>query len=483
MPLPPLSSSARRFGHLRTLLLLLLVVLPTLGLVPQDVAFSALPDLELDLGSAYGLTGEGVAQATVMTVTQGAEKKNKESVYFLGLLHLYGAGGMQEDHEKGVASVREAAELGHVEAMTAMGMLLLHGIGVPEDETAAAAWLRKAAAEVDKDAQWILGKLLFEVEDRRARSVGFDGRADFREATALLEASAKQEAKEALYYLGLMHEYGKGVPQDHLKAYGYYRQSANQGYVQALYNLALMVAYGRGVNQDYKEAYTMFRDGAGRNHAPSMYYCGVFSLYGHGIDVDYSQALLWFQQAAQMEDPHISPQAALARDELSASLAKAKKVNGEIMAGFEAPMAEEPAAFATYDVGLVEEAEAEVEAGIARARAEREDAEAEALREASREREEAATREFEHFDPFAGEGGGAIDRLEEEEGGEEDIYGDDFGYGDFGGGGGGGETMKRAGNFEVDYSDLGGLTGDPYIDDPYGDGLVTDFSGEYDDFS
>mgnify|MGYP004114155863 CR=1 FL=1 len=111
MPLPPLSSSARRFGHLRTLLLLLLVVLPTLGLVPQDVAFSALPDLELDLGSAYGLTGEGVAQATVMTVTQGAEKKNKESVYFLGLLHLYGAGGMQEDHEKGVASVREAQAL------------------------------------------------------------------------------------------------------------------------------------------------------------------------------------------------------------------------------------------------------------------------------------------------------------------------------------------------------------------------------------
>ena len=97
----------------------------------QNVAFSAMPNLELDLGAEYGLAGEdrgGIGQSTVMTVMRGAEKKNKESLYFLGLLRLYGAGGLPEDHEKGVASVREAAELGHTEAQTAMGMLLLHGV-------------------------------------------------------------------------------------------------------------------------------------------------------------------------------------------------------------------------------------------------------------------------------------------------------------------------------------------------------------------
>lgn len=97
----------------------------------QNVAFSAMPGLELDLGAEYGLAGEdrgGIGQSTVMTVMRGAEKKNKESLYFLGLLRLYGAGGLPEDHEKGVAAVREAAELGHTEAQTAMGMLLLHGV-------------------------------------------------------------------------------------------------------------------------------------------------------------------------------------------------------------------------------------------------------------------------------------------------------------------------------------------------------------------
>ena len=69
-----------------------------------------MPGLELDLGAEYGLAGEdrgGIGQSTVMTVMRGAEKKNKESLYFLGLLRLYGAGGLPEDHEKGVAAVRE----------------------------------------------------------------------------------------------------------------------------------------------------------------------------------------------------------------------------------------------------------------------------------------------------------------------------------------------------------------------------------------
>jgi len=63
-----------------------------------------------------------------------------------------------------------------------------------------------------------------------------------------------------------------------------------------------------------------------KNHAPSLYYCGVFHLFGHGVPVDYHQALQFFDTAALLEDAHISAKAAAARDELTASLKKAKEV-------------------------------------------------------------------------------------------------------------------------------------------------------------
>ena len=203
----------------------------------------------------------------------------------------------------------------------------------------------------------------------------------------------------------------------------------------------------------------MFQEGAGRNHAPSMYYCGVFSLYGHGIDVDYSQALLWFDQAAQMEDPTISDKAALARDELSASLKKAKEVNAEIMRGFEGPVSETPGSFAMYD-DVVEEAEVEVEAGMERARTQRE-----AQKRAAQSGE---------GDPF--------DDIDDPYGDSSygDPYGDDPYYDPYNDDDDDGpvESMKREGSVDLTYDELY----PPELDDPYGDGLVQDFSGYEEDF-
>jgi TPR repeat protein len=112
-----------------------------------------------------------------------------------------------------VESIREAAELGHVEAQAALGMLLLHGVGqqqavppssaasiaaaapgkkgmVANDERAALAWIRRAALSENRDAQWMLGKALFEAEDRRATALGQPGR--FGEAVAFFRKAAAQ---------------------------------------------------------------------------------------------------------------------------------------------------------------------------------------------------------------------------------------------------------------------------------------------------
>jgi hypothetical protein len=74
-------------------------------------SFASLP-LELDLGATFGLSprtradqsaglaGGSVSQVTVASVVRGAALQQPDALYFKGLLHLYGHGGMPEDHEK-----------------------------------------------------------------------------------------------------------------------------------------------------------------------------------------------------------------------------------------------------------------------------------------------------------------------------------------------------------------------------------------------
>lgn len=51
-----------------------------------------------------------------------------DSLYFLGLLKLYGI-SVSPDAAKALECIRKAAELRHLEAMAALGVMLLHGRG------------------------------------------------------------------------------------------------------------------------------------------------------------------------------------------------------------------------------------------------------------------------------------------------------------------------------------------------------------------
>lgn len=56
-----------------------------------------------------------------------------DSLYFLGLLKLYGI-SVSPDAGKALEYMRKAAELRHLEAMAALGVMLLHGRGRPSTE-------------------------------------------------------------------------------------------------------------------------------------------------------------------------------------------------------------------------------------------------------------------------------------------------------------------------------------------------------------
>ena len=62
--------------------------------------------------------------------------------------------------------------------------------------------------------------------------------------------SAAQGVSEAQYNLGLIYDYGHGVPQDYKEAVKWYRKSAEQGNPSAQSNLGFMYLTGTAVAQD-----------------------------------------------------------------------------------------------------------------------------------------------------------------------------------------------------------------------------------------
>jgi uncharacterized protein len=65
----------------------------------------------------------------------------------------------------------------------------------------------------------------------------------------------------AQYNLGVMYDYGQGVPQDYAVAMSWYRKAAEQGDADAQVNLGILCGMGQGVPQDYVIAHMWFKLG------------------------------------------------------------------------------------------------------------------------------------------------------------------------------------------------------------------------------
>lgn len=79
-------------------------------------------------------------------------------------------------------------------------------------------------------------------------------RGDYTQAARLYSPLAEQGVASAQFYLGLMHEMGRGVRQDHSVALLWFRKAAAQGYAGPQNYLGLIYERGRGVRKDVVRA-------------------------------------------------------------------------------------------------------------------------------------------------------------------------------------------------------------------------------------
>jgi uncharacterized protein len=208
----------------------------------------------------------GVPQDYVEAVAwyhKAAEQGHAMAQYHLGQMYAWGK-GVPRDDAQAARWYRKAAKQGVAKAQLNLGWSYCLGSGVPQDDRQVARWYHKAAEQGDAEAQARIG-VMYE----RGEGVPQDD----AQAAHWYRKAAEQGDAMAQVNLGMLYYDGRGVPQDYKRALAWtreaaakehwvaldcFRKAAAQGNALAQYNLGWMYCNGRGVSQNHEKAYVWF---------------------------------------------------------------------------------------------------------------------------------------------------------------------------------------------------------------------------------
>lgn len=161
----------------------------------------------------------------------------KRAVHCAALvLMMFPAAGSTQDFDAGFAAyeagdfataLREWTALGksgNMHAQFNLAHMFENGLGVQQNDAAAATWYRLAAEQGDMRAQANLG-----VSYAEGRGVA----QDHAEATKWFRLAAEQGDSIAQFNLGIQYFYGDGVPEDYVTAYMWASLAVANGHVAA----------------------------------------------------------------------------------------------------------------------------------------------------------------------------------------------------------------------------------------------------------
>lgn len=259
--------------------------------------------------------GTGDAEALSWLVS-AAEQDHAGAQTSLGLLYL-GGEGVERDAPaaarwlcaaagrgsgEALAAITAAAEAGDPGLQNTLGLMHLHGYGVPRNTAVAVRWVDAAATVGHPDGQYHLALLYGE------------GRGVARNDSAVvvwLEAAARAGHAGARNALGLRRLNGNGVAQDSDAAIRWFRAAAEQGHAGAQNHLGQAYALGLGVIPDDFEAMHWFRSAAEQGDPVAQYNLSfLYTRYGNT-----AEAVRWMRAAA--ENGYADAQFSLATEYMS----------------------------------------------------------------------------------------------------------------------------------------------------------------------
>ena len=150
------------------------------------------------------------------------------------------------DWTESIRWLSEAADAGHVRAISILAGMYREGQGVSVDPEKAVGLLLEAGALGHARSMTTLAVMNFQ---------GKEIPQDYDEAVRLIHQAVELGDLYGLWLMGYAFEHGKGVAQSNAEALQWYRQSANLGYEWSFNKLASVYRNGElGVAQDRIEA-------------------------------------------------------------------------------------------------------------------------------------------------------------------------------------------------------------------------------------
>jgi TPR repeat protein/beta-lactamase regulating signal transducer with metallopeptidase domain len=190
----------------------------------------------------------------------------------------------EQDYKQAVAWYLRAAEQGHADAQSGLGVLYAMGRGVDQNDKQAAEWFRKAADQGHRYAQFSLG-------DQYYKGKGIE--QDYRQAVTWYRKAAEQGHLYAQFVLGTMFLEGKGVEQDAKQAASWFQKAAESKHAELFYQIGKAYLEGKGSNQDYQQAASWFQKAAKQGNTSACYALGMLYIQGRGVPLDYVEGYKW----------------------------------------------------------------------------------------------------------------------------------------------------------------------------------------------
>ena len=224
---------------------------------------------------------EGVEAHTKLRYTDArkelaepAEQGDAEAMTLMAEMLMRGQGGAR-DELKARDYMLKAHEAGAVRATYNLGQMYLNGNLVGKDEAKGVALVKQAAELRYAPAQASLGSWI---------SGGRFGFAkDEVVALAWFQAAVAQNNAVAMGWLGSYFEEGKGgLAMDKLVALDWYKTGGERGYAYALEAAGRIYALGKGVSPDGAEALRWFKRAVTVGYVSSYNWIGSVYEFGRG---------------------------------------------------------------------------------------------------------------------------------------------------------------------------------------------------------
>jgi len=211
----------------------------------------------------------------------------------IGALYLKGLPGiLDRDPDKGVSLLSEAVRAKSLTARFNLGMAYFNGDGVSQDSVKSAQWLQVAEKQNFAEAQYVLGRLLSEGDEKLPKNLS--------QGVHFLKKAAAQNHKLAKSYLEKLGNQAT----DHtieLRTTGDPLARPSMGDHERI-QLARKYYTGIGKNKDYEKAFELLLPLAKGGYPEAARMVGLMKLSGKGTPKSPQEAKQWLSVAAQKGD-------------------------------------------------------------------------------------------------------------------------------------------------------------------------------------